>query len=79
MEQYETYEGRRPTVEELDSIETLLEGYRPDHVTVWDNYVSDGPGYVGWVAVTVGGNPDYATTFTKTQDGFIEVCAYPAP
>jgi len=65
---------RIPTVEELDALETLWGEYRPTYVAVWDHYMSDSPGYTGWVAVAIGGEPDIGSTFTKTPDGFIEIC-----
>ena len=67
----ECVEGRHPTKEELDVIEKIFEGYRPQYAMVWDNYISDGPGYWGWVCVTVGGEPWLSSVFTKDPQGRI--------
>ncbi len=47
--------------------------YEPEWVAVWNGYISDGPGYTGWVAVAVGGEPCYVTSYTKDSDGVIKV------
>ena len=67
----ECVEGRHPTKSELGIIERIFEGYRPDYCMVWDNYISDGPGYAGWVAVTLGGEPNMVASFTKDKHGNI--------
>ena len=52
----------------------IFEGYDPIICAVYDNYMSDGPGYTGWLAVTVGGEPEYCSVFTKDKQGAIELC-----
>lgn len=71
------YEGRQPTDQEVEAIDTIFEGYTPPIIRVYDNYISDGPGYVGWVAITLGGEPEYVASFTKDHKGVIELCCEP--
>lgn len=66
---------REPTAPERAAIAEIFEGYEPDHIMVIDDYISDGPGYMGWVAVTLGGEPEYCNSFTKDRDGNIELCS----
>lgn len=47
--------------------------YEPEWVAVWENYISDGPGYAGWVAVAVGGEPCYCSSYTKDKAGVIQL------
>lgn len=81
MENDDKYAPRRPTPEELKGITEANfihfgDEYQPDFIAVWDNYISDCPGYVGWVALSFGGVPDYITGYTKTHGGSIEVCSF---
>ena len=66
--------SRDPTPAERQSIIDLFEGYDPPILAVFDDYASDGPGYCGWLAMTVGGEPNYCATFTKDKAGQIEIC-----
>jgi hypothetical protein len=61
------YDGRMPSVEELAEIERLFEGWFPSYIRVWDNYISDGPGYMGWVAAFVGGEPELGGILIKEE------------
>lgn len=65
---------REPTTSEIESITALYEDYTPSYIAVWDNYISDCPGYRGWIAVTIGGSPEYCGTLTKDHEGKIELC-----
>ena len=71
------YEGRGPDAQEVEAITVLFEGYEPPIIRVYDNYISDGPGYIGWVAITLGGEPEYVASFTKNHQGEIEICCEP--
>lgn len=65
----ETPELRKPTAEERQAITAIWEGYEPQYVAVFPNYISDGPGYVGPVMVAVGGGaPELGSVFVK-RDG----------
>lgn len=68
-------QGRAPTHAERASIRRIFEGYEPGIINVHDNYISDCPGYAGWLAVTVSGEPQFCATFTKDSEGNIELCA----
>lgn len=72
------YEGRQPTDQEVEAIDTIFEGYTPPIIRVYDNYISDGPGYVGWLAITVGGEPQFCNTFFKDRENKIVLCAHEA-
>lgn len=50
--------------------------YEASYVAVWDHYISDGPGYTGWVALAFGGEPDYVTGYSRTHEGVVEVCSF---
>jgi len=67
--------SRDPMPAERDAIVALLEGYQPPVLAVFDDYMSDGPGYHGWVAMTIGGEPHICATFTKDTNGTIELCS----
>ena len=66
-------QGRAPTREEREAITNCFEGYQPGIIHVHDNYISDGPGYTGWLAVTVGGEPQLCATFIKNDMNRIEI------
>jgi len=79
---------RTPTDEEVRGINAALRARTgdedhevdPSRVAVFDNYISDGPGYCGTVAVVLFGEPDYITglTFhglTRSMGGFWRVAA----
>ncbi len=50
--------------------------YEASYVAVWDHYISDCPGYTGWVALAFGGVPDYVTGYCRTREGVVEVCSF---
>ena len=66
--------NRDPSAAEIAAITELFQGYEPSYVRVFPSYCSDGPGYRGWLAITVGGEPQFCSTFTKNKVGIIELC-----
>lgn len=75
------YTPREPTQIEQDEIgkanlKYFGDEYQPDYIAVWDSYISDGPGYVGWAALSFGGEPDYVTGYTRDVEGVVEVCSF---
>ncbi len=63
------YLGRAPTELEVQQIAEMFEDYQPGIIVIYDHYISDGPGYAGWLAVTVGGEPQFCDTIIKDKDG----------
>ncbi len=75
------YTPREPTVVEQKEIADANfahfgDDYESDWIAVWDHYISDGPGYAGWAAVSLGGEPNYITSYTRTVLGLVEVCSF---
>jgi len=62
-------QGRPPTENEAGAIVEMFEGYHPGIIVVYDHYISDGPGYRGWLAVTVGGEPQFCESIIKDRNG----------
>ena len=68
---------RKPTEEELRIIASLTCEDGPDEaeyiasrpVAVFDNYISDGPGYTGTVAIVVWGEPQIISMITFGEAG----------
>lgn len=63
------YVGRAPTDIEVQAITEMFEDYQPGIIVVYDHYISDGPGYAGWLAVTVGGEPQFCDAIIKDSNG----------
>jgi len=72
---------RRPTDDEVKAIVLANytqhgDDYEPEYIAVWDHYISDGPGYCGWVALAFGGEPDFCSAYALDKDGIVEVCSF---
>jgi len=72
---------RRPTDEEVKAIVLANytqhgDDYEPEYIAVWDHYISDCPGYCGWVALAFGGVPDFCSAYALDKDGIIKVCSF---
>ena len=83
VDSFKRFTPRKPTLIEVVKIKAANlahfgDDYEPDYIAVWDNYISDCPGYCGWVALSFGGVPDFVTGYCIAYDNpsQVEVCSF---